>query len=85
MLCALTIARNCSRSASLIPNAVLGLPILVTSLITVADLMPHVKLLMGHHTSTALPPHIFQYLKEPPELRIVPGVVNISNDEHGHE
>jgi hypothetical protein len=51
MLCERTNARNCSRSGSLITNAVLGLPILATSLITVADLMANVKLLMGHHTS----------------------------------
>src|SRR5215469_1521499 len=54
MLCERTIARNCSRSASLIPNAVLGLPILATSLITVAGLMPHVKILMGHYTSSSM-------------------------------
>src|SRR5215469_12794331 len=51
MLCERTIARNCSRSESLITNAVLGLPILHTSVITLADLMQSVKILMGHHTS----------------------------------
>jgi hypothetical protein len=60
MLCERTNARNCSRSGSLITNAVLGLPILATSLITVADLMANVKLLMGHHTSRLRKNRVFE-------------------------
>jgi hypothetical protein len=48
MLWERTIARNCPRSASEIANAVLGLPILATSPITIANLMSDVMILMGH-------------------------------------
>ena len=41
--------RTCTRSASLITNAVFGLPIRVTSHCTLADLIAYVKLLMGHY------------------------------------
>jgi hypothetical protein len=54
MLRARTRALNCSRSASLTTNAVLGLPIRLTSHTTLADLTTYVKLLMGRHTRALL-------------------------------